>query len=370
MVIHNIHHDADACLMQRLHHLLCLFDAHLAVIGLGGIGALRHIVVHRIVAPVEFRFGLIHRAEVIHRQDMQVRNAKFLQVIDTRRHTSGCLCSLFRKFQILSGILHAGAFIHRKIPDVQLIDYRIRDPLPGMGITVVLPALRVCAVEVNDHRAVAVHSGRSRIGIARLRALAVSHRLIGIIGAVQIAFRLQKPCSVHVSRHGKPLRPVVRRSVTALIQVHINLIGKRRPHLENSLLRRPYSAEVIASVGICLLKFLCGIDIRHSHLILHAVKGDAVILINIQPGLRRQDIDVILSALYLADCDVPILAEHFVCLLGIFNRSRHFDADYGIFIVIGRLFQLDSNDDIIPVLLGIALHAGLNIDVHRSRNHL
>ena len=253
---------------------------------------------------------------------------------------------------------------------MQLIDYGIRDPLPGMGITVVLPALRVSAVEVNNHGANAIHSGRPRVGIARLRALAVSHRLIGIIGTVQIAFRLQEPCSVHISGHGEPLRPVIRRSITALIQIHINLIGKRRPHSENCLLRRPYSAEVIALVGIRLLKLLCGIDIRHSYLILHTVKADSVILINIQPGLRCQDINVIPTGLYLADCDLPVPAENFVCLLGLFNRGCHLHTDCRIFIVIGRFFQLDSNDNIIPVLPGIALHTGLDIDVHRSRNHL
>ena len=52
MVVDHVEDDADASLVERLHHLLELADATRGVIGIGAVGTFRHVVVHRVVAPV------------------------------------------------------------------------------------------------------------------------------------------------------------------------------------------------------------------------------------------------------------------------------------------------------------------------------
>ena len=73
MVVHHIEDDTDTRLVECLHHLLELTDAHLRPIRIGGVATLGHIIVHRVVAPVILVVAeacLIHRAIVITGQDM------------------------------------------------------------------------------------------------------------------------------------------------------------------------------------------------------------------------------------------------------------------------------------------------------------
>ena len=85
VVIHHIEDDADVCVVESLHHLLELTDAHFGLIGIRGVAALRHIVVHRVVAPVVLvvsETGLVDRAVVVARQDVDGIDSKLLQVLD------------------------------------------------------------------------------------------------------------------------------------------------------------------------------------------------------------------------------------------------------------------------------------------------
>ena len=52
VVVDHVHHHAQAALVQRLHHLAELEDA-LRAVGIDGVAALGHVVVQRVVAPVE-----------------------------------------------------------------------------------------------------------------------------------------------------------------------------------------------------------------------------------------------------------------------------------------------------------------------------
>ena len=71
--------------MERLYHLLELADAHLWLVRICRIAALRYIVVHWVVAPVVLvvgKTGLIHRAVIITGQDMDGIHTEFFQVAD------------------------------------------------------------------------------------------------------------------------------------------------------------------------------------------------------------------------------------------------------------------------------------------------
>ena len=69
--------------MQALDRLLELADAHLAARRIARIAALRHVVIHRVIAPVELRVvaRLVHRAVVVNRQQLNMRNAQTPDIV-------------------------------------------------------------------------------------------------------------------------------------------------------------------------------------------------------------------------------------------------------------------------------------------------
>ena len=84
MVVHHIEDDADACLMERLYHLLELADTSHGVIWIGAVGSIRHIIVHRVIAPIVFivlQPHFVHRTEVITGQDMNGIHTQVLQML-------------------------------------------------------------------------------------------------------------------------------------------------------------------------------------------------------------------------------------------------------------------------------------------------
>ena len=85
VVVDHVEDDPDACLVEGLHHLLELADAARGVVGVGGVAALRHIVVHGVIAPVVLIVGeprLVYRTEVVGGQDMHGIDAQRFQVLD------------------------------------------------------------------------------------------------------------------------------------------------------------------------------------------------------------------------------------------------------------------------------------------------
>ena len=108
MIVYHIHNHADAGFMQCLNHFLHFPDTYLSVERIGCIGSLRHIVLHRVVAPVErFRIVFRHTSEIENRKQMHMRNAKRLQIIEPCRMNSVSIqrCAFFRKCQKLSTVL-------------------------------------------------------------------------------------------------------------------------------------------------------------------------------------------------------------------------------------------------------------------------
>ena len=77
MVVDHIHDHTDSRIMERLDHALAFPDPHISVMGIRGIGALRHIVIFRVIAPV-IRIPavcLIHGGIVKNRKQVEVRNS-------------------------------------------------------------------------------------------------------------------------------------------------------------------------------------------------------------------------------------------------------------------------------------------------------
>ena len=84
MIIHHIEDNADACLMERLYHLLELANTTHGVIWIGAVGTFGHIIVHRVIAPIVFivlQPHFVHRTEVITGQDMNGIHTQVLQML-------------------------------------------------------------------------------------------------------------------------------------------------------------------------------------------------------------------------------------------------------------------------------------------------
>ncbi|MNJ33380.1 hypothetical protein D3C77_280650 [compost metagenome] len=84
MIVYDIHHHADAFVMQALNHFLEFADSRRRIARITGISSFRHIVVLWIVSPIVFRGSgsrvvhrqLVDRLKIIGRQQMQVRDSK------------------------------------------------------------------------------------------------------------------------------------------------------------------------------------------------------------------------------------------------------------------------------------------------------
>ena len=77
MVIDHIHDHFEAGVMQRLHHLLALTDAHGPVIRIGRVRAFRNVVVNRIITPViTIAGGFVYGTIVVQRHQLHRRDAE------------------------------------------------------------------------------------------------------------------------------------------------------------------------------------------------------------------------------------------------------------------------------------------------------
>ena len=78
VVVNHIENNANACLMQCLHHLFELANAHFGAIRIGTVRAFGHVIVQRVVAPIILRLiqsRFVYRSIVERRQNVHGVNA-------------------------------------------------------------------------------------------------------------------------------------------------------------------------------------------------------------------------------------------------------------------------------------------------------
>ena len=87
MVKYHIHDDPYARPVQRLYHFPALLYTHRTVKRIRGIGTFRHIIIDRVIPPVELSVlsRFVHRTVIVHRQYLDVRHPQPLQPFHTRR---------------------------------------------------------------------------------------------------------------------------------------------------------------------------------------------------------------------------------------------------------------------------------------------
>ena len=269
VVVHHVHDHADAGVVERLDHLLALLDAHRAVIRIGGKGALGHIVVDRVIAPVELLhdvLALVNGAKVIHGHDLHILDAELFEVV----HAGG---------RAALNAVHRGAALGKReeLAAVALADaarfgggkVRHRDlPHTGVGglvhhdMEVVLPVVGIGLAQIHDHAALAVDAAGACIDVRRaLGLLAVRHRVV-VVFAGKIAADGRRPnARLFVERHvggADGLSALCLAAVVVDVHGHGGRLG--RPHLEGGGFFGVDSSQIIAAVcrfvqlgGVCLV---------------------------------------------------------------------------------------------------------------------
>ena len=194
MVVHNVHYNADARIVQRLYHLLALFDAHRAVVRVGRVRALGDVVVHRVVAPVVLLhdvLALVDGAEVVHRHDLHVLNAELFKVIDAGRwavlntvHSGAAL----GESKVFSAVLlpHSAARGRGKVCDRHLPN-ACRGGVLHHDVSVVLPVFGIGLAKVYHHAALPVHAASARVNVSRTVGLFADGNSVVVVFARQIA---------------------------------------------------------------------------------------------------------------------------------------------------------------------------------------
>ena len=158
VVVDNVHDDADARVVKRLDHLLAFLDAHIAVVGIGGIGALGAVVVDGIIAPIVLLhdvLALVDGAEIIHGHDLDVLHAQLFEVVHAGRRAAADTVdgrAVFGEGEEFAPVRlhHAAGFRGREVRDGDL-PYRSVRLVRHTDVTVILPVVGIGLGEVDDH---------------------------------------------------------------------------------------------------------------------------------------------------------------------------------------------------------------------------
>ncbi len=147
MVVNHVHNNADAVCVQGFYHLLHFFYPHFPVCRVGGVGAFRHIVIDRVIAPVKL-FGvdiaLVHGTEIIDRKQMHMGNAKFFDMVKTGCDTGRGFGAGFGKSKEFPLVCNAGVSACGEVAHMQFVNNRIVKILSGIRVGIGIPAIRVC----------------------------------------------------------------------------------------------------------------------------------------------------------------------------------------------------------------------------------
>ena len=245
MVIYYVHHHAETIVVQRLDHLFHLGDPYLPVEGVCGVAAFGYIVVHGIIAPVipaDIGPALVHRAKVKDRKQLHMGDPQSFDVIQTRGGAVGECGPGFRQAQEFALMADVGAVVEGQVPQMQLVDDRVRNGLAPVGIGVGVPAVRVGGGKVQDHGPAAVDAGGSGVGIAGLPAV---HQ-VGIIHPVPVPGKDYTPGALNIPLHGQLLQQVIPQRITAAIQANTNPGGGGSPEPQAGFLPGPGGPQVAA----------------------------------------------------------------------------------------------------------------------------
>ena len=149
VVVHHVHNDPEAGLMEGHDHLLHLPDTGFRIPRIGAVGALRGIIVLGIIAPVVLRIegiGLVHRCIVERGQELHVCDSQFFKMVDAGGKPVRAHGALFGEGQEFAGMRRPGCGADGEIPVVHLV----YDDVVHLRAHVIGPAFRVSCPHVDD----------------------------------------------------------------------------------------------------------------------------------------------------------------------------------------------------------------------------
>ena len=255
VVVDRVHHHANPVAVQTPDHLLELADPHGGVVRVGRVGTLRDEIVFRIVAPVVYAVlqpALVDRPEVERGQQMDMRDAQLLQVVQPRSEAFGRARAFLGQRQILSLVFHARIGSDRQVAVVHLVNHDI-GRRAHRRTQVFLPPFGIGLAQIDDRGTVAVHSD----------GLCPDARRLGQPPPViKYTERIEQPLAV--SRQfgrpravGRSIHRLSQQRTAALaraVQPQANPLGRRRPQPERGALGRIGQLEVVAPVdGIAVV---------------------------------------------------------------------------------------------------------------------
>ena len=244
VVVYYVHDHTQAVVVERLDHLLHLRHTDGAVKRVGGVRPFGDVVIQRVVAPVVLGMAaaFVGKAEVIHRQEVDMGDAQRLDVVKTGGVAAPGLCAGFGQPQKFALVRNMGAGGRGQVADVQLVNYGVGDGLTGVGVCIGVPLRGIDGSQVQNHPPAAVDAGGSCIGVADFPGLAVHGDEVSVVNAVQISEPFRRPCAADVGLHPKLGKKVVGTRVAAAVQADGNRLGSGRPQAESCLFRRPECA--------------------------------------------------------------------------------------------------------------------------------
>ena len=252
VVIDHVHHHAQTAFMKRLNHLLEFPDPDPSVPRVRGIAAFRHVVVLRVVSPVELGFlrGLVHRRVIIDGLQVHVGDPQVRQVVDPGRFPRSVGQAVLRESQVFAWVPGGGQFVG-EIADVHLPDNRFAVRADAVGPGVLSEPFRIGFPQVHDHAPVSVHPHRPRVGIHRFLDAGRSRHQIGIIrhGGTG-GFRC--PDAFFTAGHIDGFHRFS--AVTRFIQQHLYPAGGRRPDFETRTAVRQRRSQVVSVIEIPFLE--------------------------------------------------------------------------------------------------------------------
>ena len=207
MIIHHIHHHAQPGAVQGLHHGAAFPHAHLAVERIGGIAALRQVIIQRVIPPVVVLAAhFVHRGKVKNRLQLHMGHTQPLEVVQP----GGVYAvpvqggAVHRKTHKLAAVSlrHAAGRVGGKIRHMHL------PHAAGMGgdgrAFILLPAVRHGGGLVQHHAAGAPCPGCVGVGVrcnggGSIREL----QLILVILPGQVTRQFQVPGAALTALHGQ-----------------------------------------------------------------------------------------------------------------------------------------------------------------------
>ena len=372
VVVNHVHDHIDALGVEGLNHLLHFGNTDLTVVGIGGKGAFRNIEVLGIVAPgILLPVGqvvLVHTGMVVNRHQLNVGNTQLLDVIQCGG-TAQIISTLLGQAQVLASprFLNTGGGVDGHLTNVHLVDDGVGVVHALVGAQVLVPALRIIGIHVDDHAAVTVGTGGLGIGVRSLGGVTGEVHQVVVVSAVQITADGNRIDTLFSQRHGCGGDPVITAMVATTVQNDADTGGRGSPNLKGSGLLAPGGAQIVAIVGVVIgkttgIEQTIGLDVHNRAALDHQIMN-----LN-ERGLAAQDQGIAIAIHgHTGDSDAGGAAialdngEGLGEITGYRQRSLNPDVTRIVIqVCIGRLTHLD---DVIAVNNGAGGTAGVQEEV-------